>query len=66
MTCVGNVVSYKQTMTMMRPAGRNTSQWNVVQFDKEGRIKTLDAMFYNLGGLYDYYKDLPVLKLYPT
>ena len=53
LTCTGNVVSYRQTMKLVRPAGQNTSQWNIVQFDLEGKIKTIDALFYNLGALYD-------------
>lgn len=51
MTCTGNVVSFK--LTMESPLGYNTSQWNVVQFDPQGKIITLDAMFYNLGALSD-------------
>lgn len=59
LTCVGNTVSYRLTMTMLRPEGKNTSQWNIVQFDNEGKIKTLDAIFYNLGALYDNMIDTP-------
>lgn len=51
MTCVGNVVSFRSTL--MLSSSQNASQWNMIQFDHEGKIKTLDGLFYNLGGLFD-------------